>query len=127
MASWCLGSVVILLGCTVELVYPWLRWLLGRFGKCERAVQRRIKVGESLLSKLVVTRDDLLGWQETTQAVLLKYLGLWHPQFKRFETDGGYEVANQDVDKTVIAKQLGTLRELRKSLIERTVTLAKKP
>ena len=84
-------------------------------------------MGESLLSKPVVTREDMVGWQDTTQSVRLKHLGLRHGQFKRFETNGNYEVADEDIEKSVIAKQIDTLRKLRRSLTEGTDTLAKKP
>ena len=78
--------VFVLMGGLFELLIPALVWRFGRFGKFDRALQARIKLGESLLKQPVVSHDEAQHWDALTQQVLRKYIGgEWHQEFRRYD------------------------------------------
>jgi hypothetical protein len=114
------GSLLILCGFAREITIPAITWYLGRIGKFDRALKRRIKAGATAL-RGPVDEETFLAWERTSEAMLSAYLGgLWHPWFAKFNAAGMTE-GNEGFGherKLYIAKQMAVLSDLRRMLRE---------
>jgi hypothetical protein len=121
LAAFTVAFILVLTGGIAELLVPFLIWRFEHFGKCDRAIQARIKLGETLLKQPVATQDECTHWDALTQKVLRKYLGgEWHPELRRFaSSDVGQSV--EEHRRVLVAQKLHQLIAVRKALENREI------
>jgi hypothetical protein len=128
LVAFMVAFICVATGGMAELLVPFFTWEFSRYGKCDRAVQERIKLGQKLLARPVLDEETWIEWQARTEFVLGRYLGRWNPAFRLLESAGKYQEGydyTQDDRKILMAKQLKTMMDLRKQLRERDVVVVK--
>jgi len=124
LVAFVIAFVLISAGGIGELLVPFLLWRFGRFGKCERAIRARIRLGESLLKQPIVTQDEATHWDALTQQVLRKFLGgEWHKEFRNFLRVGRIDQALEEDRRRVVSARIHVLIDLRKAINNRAISI----
>ena len=124
LVAFIIAFFLVLTGGIGELLVPFLIWQFGKFGKCDRAIRARIKVGESLLRQPIVTQDEAIHWDALTQQVLRKCLGgEWHHEFRNFMRIGSINQTVEEHRRSVVSGKIHVLIALRKAVENRTISV----
>ena len=111
---------LVLTGGISELLMPFLIWQFGRYGKCDRAIRTRIKLGEKLLKQPIATQVECARWDALTQQVLRKYVGgEWHPEIRNFFISPDVRQPLEEHRRMLVARKIHDLIILRKTLRDR--------
>lgn len=114
----------IFIGGIGELLVPLLIWQFGRFGKCDRAIRARIKVGEGVLKQRIVTQEEATNWDALTQQVMRKFLGgEWHPEFRNYLRAGSINQELEERRRRMMSAKIHVLISIRKAVEDRAISV----
>jgi hypothetical protein len=115
---------LVLIGGIGELLVPFLIWQFGKFGKCDRAIKKRIKVGEALLNQPIVTQNEATHWDALTQQVFRRFLGgEWHKEFREYLRIGGVNQELEERRRRIVSAKIHALISLRKTIESRSTSV----
>jgi hypothetical protein len=120
LVAFIVAFALVVTGGIGELLVPFLIWQFGRYGKGDRALRARIKLGESLLKQPAATQDECTHWDALTQQVLRKYIGgEWHPIIRGFLIGKDVHQPLEEHRRIIVAEKIHDLIVLRKTLENR--------
>lgn len=118
------GALVILSACLFVLAIPQLQWWFGQYGQCDRAIKRRIRLGERLLTQPVVSGDEAMHWDALTQQVLRRFLGgEWHIAYNRYLRTGSFPHPVEETRRAILSRKLHQLILMRTEVEQRSISV----